>query len=93
MQSRGVTAHRIRFLRTAWFRYAAAIIIILGLGIYFYTSNYNKPSANLSVKKIDVVPSKDIAPGGEKAVLTLADGSTIVLDSAANGELAMREIQ
>jgi ferric-dicitrate binding protein FerR (iron transport regulator) len=30
----------------------------------------------------------DVAPGGNKALLTLADGQTIVLDSAANGTLA-----
>lgn len=31
---------------------------------------------------------KDLPPGGNRALLTLADGSTIVLDSAANGLLA-----
>ena len=32
----------------------------------------------------------DIAPGGNKAILTLADGSTIILDSAQNGALAQQ---
>jgi ferric-dicitrate binding protein FerR (iron transport regulator) len=32
----------------------------------------------------------DIAPGSEKAVLTLADGSTIILDNAANGNVAQQ---
>jgi len=31
---------------------------------------------------------KDVLPGGNKAVLTLSDGSTIVLDSAANGTIS-----
>src|SRR5690606_23338425 len=30
----------------------------------------------------------DVLPGGERAILTLADGTTILLDSAANGNLA-----
>jgi transmembrane sensor len=31
-----------------------------------------------------------VAPGGNKAILTLGDGSTIALDSAANGSLAQQ---
>ena len=32
----------------------------------------------------------DVSPGGDKAILTLADGSTIVLDDAQNGTLAQQ---
>ena len=32
----------------------------------------------------------DVAPGGNRAVLTLANGSQIILDSAANGNLAQQ---
>ena len=32
----------------------------------------------------------DVGPGGNRAILKLADGSTIVLDSAANGRLAQQ---
>jgi transmembrane sensor len=32
----------------------------------------------------------DIAPGGDKAVLTLSDGSTILLDNAQNGNVAQQ---
>src|SRR4051812_21363186 len=28
--------HRVHFLRPRWFRYAAAIVIILGISAYFY---------------------------------------------------------
>ncbi len=55
---------------------------------YFYSSNYKKSTEILSQK--NNVPVNNIAPGGDKAVLTLADGSTIVLDSAGNGQLAMQ---
>jgi ferric-dicitrate binding protein FerR (iron transport regulator) len=32
----------------------------------------------------------DVEPGGQKAVLTLSDGSTIVLDNAGNGQIAQQ---
>ena len=32
----------------------------------------------------------DVSPGGDKAILTLADGSTVVLDEAQNGTLAQQ---
>src|SRR5688500_12024159 len=37
--------HRIHFLKTAWFKYAAAIIIITGIGAYLWnTQQKEKPS-------------------------------------------------
>src|SRR5206468_5501785 len=33
---------------------------------------------------------RDVMPGGEKAILTLGDGSNIVLDNSKNGELAVQ---
>jgi transmembrane sensor len=33
---------------------------------------------------------QDVSPGGNKAILTLSDGSTIVLDGAANGTLTQQ---
>lgn len=84
IESRPVV-HRIHFLKTSWFRYAAAIIIIAGAtGIWYIQSNKSVQSVS-SVSK-----TEDIAPGTNKAVLTLADGSKIVLDEAANGNLAQQ---
>lgn len=63
---------------------AASIILVAGAGIWYF-SKQNK-------KEIPVVAkaTQDVAPGGNKAVLTLGDGSSIVLDHAANGQLAMQ---
>lgn len=74
---------RLRFLKAGWLRYAAAFIIILfGVAIYFRV--FNKPSQQMTGAR--PVPSKtNIEPGKEGAVLTLADGSIIVLDSLGNG--------
>ena len=78
--------HRIHFLKTAWFRYAAAGIIVIAIGAYLWNiQQKEKPS----VTQTSPVPvQNDVAPGGNRATLTLADGSKIVLDSAANGKLA-----
>lgn len=77
--------HRVPFIKTAWFRYAAAVLLISGMAAYLWITA-NKADSSL-VKERKSLPA-DIAPGGERATLTLADGRTILLDSAANGHLA-----
>ncbi|SDE40244.1 FecR family protein [Mucilaginibacter pineti] len=60
---------------------AASIILCLSIGGYFLL---RKPSAQQTVR----VSKNDIAPGGNKAILTLAGGQKIVLTGAKNGLLA-----
>src|SRR5688500_7685809 len=79
--------------RMKWLRAAAAIIIFISISAYFF----NRSTKNEVVKtepvqelKKDVLPENDILPGGNKAILTLANGSQIVLDSASNGVLAQQ---
>ncbi|HJU45510.1 MAG TPA: FecR domain-containing protein [Chitinophagaceae bacterium] len=79
-------AHRVHFLRRAWFRYAAAIILLAGATIAIVVSSDRrsaKSGTDLSKRF-----KNDVAPGGNKATLTLADGRTIVLDSTQNGTIA-----
>jgi transmembrane sensor len=79
--------HRIHFLKTAWFRYAAAILILFGIGTYLYIINQKeKPSVTATTNPVPV--QNDVAPGGNRATLTLADGSKIILDSASDGIIA-----
>ncbi|MGF7079298.1 FecR family protein [Mucilaginibacter sp. UYCu711] len=62
---------------------AAAILFSLGIGSYYYSIKPDQPSvAQLQIN--------DIAPGGNKAVLTLANGQQIVLTNAKNGQLAVQ---
>lgn len=77
--------HRIHLLRTAWFRYAAAVLVLIATGIVLWFSN-QQHTVDKPVASGEVEP--DIQPHRGAALLTLADGRTIVLDSAANGELA-----
>ncbi|MEP7376048.1 MAG: FecR domain-containing protein [Chitinophagaceae bacterium] len=64
---------------------AASIILILGLGTYFIFFNKVRHSwlDPASVAKTDVS-----APPTNRAMITLADGRQIFLDSSANGSLA-----
>lgn len=63
-------------------RYAAAASVLLLLGTGFYFLGYRHP------KRTVVLTKQDVAPGGNKAVLTLANGRKIDLDDASVGELA-----
>lgn len=81
---KGVTVrriHRVHFMRK-W-GWAAAIILLLGSAVFLYT--INKKSEQPIVET--TLPS-DILPGTNKAVLTLADGRTIALDSTVSGNIA-----
>lgn len=62
---------------------AAAVILVAGATLFYYTQEPGKSETHLNVAQQD-----DIAPGSNKAVLTLGNGKTIVLTDARNGELA-----
>jgi len=67
------------------FRYAAVFILLMGLsGILWYTL---KPGSEKTVEQ-PVHPLTSIQPGTNKAVLTLGNGSRIVLDSSNRGLIA-----
>lgn len=61
---------------------AAAVLIAVSIWICFPEKKNTAPSTNTTVV------AKDIPPGGDKAILTLADGSQVVLDNTANGSIA-----
>jgi ferric-dicitrate binding protein FerR (iron transport regulator) len=74
-------AKKIQISRLAM---AASILVFLAAGICFLITK-NKPQQHLEAVK----PQKqDVAPGGNKAILTLGDGSTIALNNAKMGKLA-----
>ncbi|WP_316805615.1 FecR family protein [Pedobacter nototheniae] len=64
-----------------WIKYAAAILLIsLGIGFYWYQKQLQNPLLTSN--------TKDILPGGNRAVLTLGNGKKVILDDAATGLLA-----
>lgn len=62
---------------------AAAILVFLSIGLYYAV---NKPVYQQVVRT--QIHKSDIGPGGNKAILTLANGKKIVLNGARNGLLA-----
>ncbi|QJB33821.1 FecR domain-containing protein [Chitinophaga oryzae] len=73
----------------SWLKLAAAAAVLLGFAIpavYFL----RKPVATtVAVTAVKAAPAA-VTPGGHKAVLTLANGEKIVLDSAAIHQLAQQ---
>ncbi len=67
-----------------WIAYAAAVVLAIGSFLYLE----HKPEG--AVEKVLV--AKDILPGGNRATLTLADGSTINLESAQSGIVVGNDI-
>lgn len=74
-----------RFYRGYWM--AAAILVAVFTAGYFLVQKTSTGVATTG-NNPDAPPA--IVPGGNKALLTLADGSVIVLDSAANDTLSIQ---
>ncbi|MGO3195187.1 MAG: FecR family protein [Sphingobacterium sp.] len=81
----------IRRPTIAWRGYAAAAAVAIICGLFIYIRNV--PDAkNLSSKSV-VVTASDVMPGSNKATLTLADGSEVLLDDQAVGTIAQQAEQ
>ena len=66
---------------------AIVLLVVLGAGLYGWLGlRSSKESGGIPVARF----KNDILPGGDKAVLTLADGTTILLDSAQSGRLTQQ---
>jgi transmembrane sensor len=79
------TDRQPKVIRMRWWWAAAAVLISIGLGSLFINNQSPKLSVQNQAKNIR---SSTIKPGKNTAVLTLANGASIVLDNAANGVLA-----
>jgi transmembrane sensor len=73
------------FRRYRW-GWAAAIILLTGVGGYFFYQS-RQPDATAIVNKYQ---PNDVAPGTTKAVLTLSDGRQVTIDTAQSGQLAVQ---
>lgn len=73
-----------------WVLAAAMITLIVSSGYFWFSHNASKPGGNelATPVKSSQRLTNDVPPGGNKAVLTLANGKKIILDSASNGALA-----
>jgi len=74
----------IKFYQKRWLQIAAAVLIFCTAGIIVFNNKNIKTPNKIAKNTKHVI----IVPGGNKAILTIAGGKTIVLDSAANGLIA-----
>jgi len=76
----------VRRLLPPWLKYAAAAAVIsLVASIYLLRRPAVPPPASK-----DISIKNDVLPGGNHAVLTLANGKQIILDSIGSGSLGMQ---
>lgn len=76
---------KVRKLYAMWGGAVAAAVILLAMGTAIWqtlNSAIKHPQTSIAIHK---VIKHDIAPGGIKATLTLANGANIILDSVKNG--------
>ncbi|HEY9195630.1 MAG TPA: FecR domain-containing protein [Mucilaginibacter sp.] len=71
-------------LYAGWVKVAAVVLIFASVGFYFV----RRQKMGAVKNEVAVNRAARIVPGGNKAILTLATGRSIVLDSVANGALA-----
>ena len=74
-----------RRTRTIWYSAAASLLLFLSIGGYFILNNTPQK------QQIAQIQTHDVAPGGNKAILKLANGKTIIIDDAKNGLIAQQE--
>jgi len=75
---------RNRFLMNRWWM-AAAVLVCIVCGVWLMVSrSKSKPSVTNTISKV-----QEVLPGKQGAILTLADGRQIVLDSAGNGSIGL----
>ena len=76
---------------TFWLRAAAVIAVVLGVAFLAYRwARPNEVAQMASPGPLKKTLPGDVAPGGNTAILTLGDGSTVVLENARNGSLAQQ---
>lgn len=75
--------------RRPWMAAAAAILLLLAAGGFWLNRERPlEPTRPLQARQ--TATQHDVAPGSNKAVLTLGDGTVIELDSSGNGLLAQQ---
>ncbi len=76
----------VRRMGRKWWAAAAVMLLVSGSAYLWMNHHKNEPPVAAAGKPLP----HDVLPGGNKAILTLANGGTIILDSTANGTLAQQ---
>ncbi len=92
LASIGIKGSRpLRVRNRRWLMPAAAAVLAVILGTYFLTGSSASTKETPEAVTATTPPPQDLAPGGDKALLTLEDGSVIVLDSTSNGVISLQD--
>jgi ferric-dicitrate binding protein FerR (iron transport regulator) len=86
-----VKVHRLysRRQRFNWIRIAAAVVILVGAGVSYYTLWQTRHNQPVAIEK-PAMASDVTAPNTVNATLTLSNGQKIILDSVGNGTMAIQ---
>ncbi|MDF2187791.1 FecR family protein [Paraflavitalea sp. CAU 1676] len=74
----------VKKFNRAWLAAAAALVLLVGAGILYFTLNRSSNNVQSSVSSAEMFKP----PASARAVITLGDGRVIGIDSASNGMLA-----
>ena len=86
-QSRKVVSiKKYKIYKSRWLQVAAVLLLTSLIGVIFIPAKKKQGANNENLT--GVIHPKPIVPGTNKAYLTLANGTNIVLDDAKNGALA-----
>ncbi|WP_461791372.1 FecR family protein [Pedobacter sp.] len=80
-----INSKQRRSILKLWYPWIAAAAALAG-SLYFVYKYNSRDMISTTNEHAQVI--SDVAPGGKRATLTLADGRTIVLDNANTGQLA-----
>ena len=70
----------------AKFAVAASVIVFICVSVFWIISRQDKTQPTVAVIQLKKL-APEVFPGGNHAILTMADGTQIVLDSIKNGEI------
>jgi transmembrane sensor len=69
-----------------WMRIAAAVLVMLSIGLVFYTHS-GKQKLQIALAKVQHSKQAEIMPGSNKAILTLGNGKKVMLNGKENGHI------
>jgi transmembrane sensor len=86
VQDHRATSSPVHFMQKWKWVAAASVVFIIGITTFFLFDNKKDP-----VQSASNITAEQIQPGKDGAILTLADGSQLSMDSIQNGIIALQD--
>ena len=87
IETPGTTGLRTRLYPIGLWKAGAAAAVLLGVLLIVFYPKLHKQQVAVATKRPAITTAEALTPGTNKAILTLSDGKTIVLDSARSSLL------